>query len=123
MKFVPNFSGKFQEEVWQLKSKINADPFEDLVLDIYRRFKEGISISTKTFLFKKFKNVFDGKEAIEWLQREEKMTYKEAKKIGNTFLKRKLIHHLSTSLIPFTEACFYRLGNESPKDTRFVQYM
>jgi len=79
-------------------------------VDIYYRFKDKVPLSDKTFLLRRFKNVFSGKEALNCLQMEEQLSRKEAKQVANIFLKMKLVSHLSTDLLPFTESCFYRLA-------------
>jgi len=78
------------------------------LVQLYLRFKQGVPHGDKTFMLKTFKNVFKGKDAMIWLEKEEKLSKQDAKKIGNFFLKKKLIVHVSSNLLPFTEACFYR---------------
>jgi len=99
-------------------SSINSSsPTNELLVDdhrivqIYLRFKDkftGVPIGEKIFLGKKFKSVFKGKDGVDWLMQREKLSKKEAKRIGNIFLKRKLIYHVSSDLLPFTDVCFYR---------------
>jgi len=81
--------------------------------EIYQKFKDpenGITLSDKTFMLKKFEKVFSGSEATVWMNNSLGLDSKESKKICNDLLKAKLISHCSSDLLPFTEVCFYRLS-------------
>jgi len=71
--------------------------------------KKGVRVGDNIFLGKSFASCFKGSEAEQWLIENVKgLTSKEAFALGNQLIKTKYMYHVSTNLLPFTRACFYR---------------
>jgi hypothetical protein len=72
--------------------------------------KKGVRIGDNTFLGKTWGNCFIGSELEQWLIENVKgLNPKEAHALCQQLLKLKYINHVSTNLLPFTRACFYRI--------------
>jgi len=109
--FRRNFNTIITQNIPGKKEKQEDEP-EQIPLDaICAQLKDpnyGVYVGEQSWVGMKFQNVFKGLDAVEWLMSNLDITRKEAHKIGKKLIKRKLITHMSSNLIPFTEACFYQ---------------
>eukprot|EP01119_Soliformovum_irregulare_P002952 TRINITY_DN13209_c0_g1_i1.p1 TRINITY_DN13209_c0_g1~~TRINITY_DN13209_c0_g1_i1.p1 ORF type:complete len:209 (-),score=27.23 TRINITY_DN13209_c0_g1_i1:156-782(-) len=69
--------------------------------------KSGLQLQEKMFLLMKFQDCFSGSELVTWLMEELDVDREHASDLGSYLLECKLIGHLSSDYIPFTEVCFY----------------
>lgn len=69
-----------------------------------------LELKLKSFLGLKFNDAFSGKACVRWLKQNKfARDEKQAFRIGNEFLKLKLISHCSSDKLPFTTSCYYTL--------------
>ncbi|NEO58033.1 MAG: mechanosensitive ion channel [Okeania sp. SIO3B5] len=76
------------------------------------RGANGVSIKDRKFQFKKFKNVFFGSDAVEWLMIHERATREEAILMGQLMLEQGIIHHVLDEHNFKDEPLFYRFYND-----------
>ncbi len=64
------------------------------LIDRMRDDNGGIEIKNRWYNFKFYRKTFLGSEAVEWLQKQEKISKQEAIKLGQILIDREIIHHV-----------------------------
>lgn len=57
--------------------------------------KDGIEIKDRRYYLKTYSQCFIGSEAVEWMQKKYKISQREAIKLGQNLVDKKIIHHVT----------------------------
>ena len=98
----------------QLKVRPYATPHELAFLVNQMRGSNGLEIMDRWHRLKLYPNCFVGREAVTWLMHSEQIPRKEAIRIGQRLIERKIIHHVVDDLGFEDEYLFYRFYIDDP---------
>jgi len=92
-----------------MEEKLSKDSSLDEIFRLLSDEKKGVRVGDNVFLRMTYPNCFKGSEVEEWLLANlSNVTSKEAYSVAQKLFKKGYINHVSSNLIPFTRACFYR---------------
>lgn len=100
------------EEIPSIEPPAIKEEYDWEAIATAMRGTNGVSIKDRKFQFKKFKNVFFGSDAVEWLMIHERATREEAVLMGQLMLQQGIIHHVLDEHNFKDEPLFYRFYND-----------